>query len=132
MIRLLLVDDQASVRAGLRMLLSTEPDITIVGEADSGEAAVKLVEQLRPDVTLMDIVMPHMDGIAAILTLRERIPECAVVVLTLYDDLLTRERARLAGAAAFLGKQATPQALVAVIREVARPQSSSPPAPPPA
>jgi DNA-binding NarL/FixJ family response regulator len=116
-IKLLLVDDQASVRAGLRMLLAFQPDISVVGEAENGEAAVTLAERLHPDVALMDVEMPRMDGIAATAAMRESVPECAVVMLSFYDDVATRDRASAAGAVAFLGKQVSPEALLTTIRQ---------------
>lgn len=119
MIRLLLIEDQPSVRAGLRLLLAGEPDLILIAEAADGAAAVTLAEQLRPDVALMDVEMPRMDGIAATSALRERLPGCAVVILSLYDDTATRQRARDAGARAFIGKHDSPDKLLAVIRQVA-------------
>lgn len=70
MIRVLLVDDQSIIRQGLKVLLELEPDLQIVGEADNGQTAIELVEALQPDVVLMDIRMPIMDGVAATSTLR--------------------------------------------------------------
>jgi DNA-binding NarL/FixJ family response regulator len=117
LIKLLIVDDQPSVRAGLRMLVNTAPDITVVGEADNGEEALALAQQVEPDVALVDIEMPRMDGLTATKALRKVVPGCAVVILTFYDDARNRERARDAGAVAFLGKQAAPSALLATIRQ---------------
>lgn len=119
MIRLLLVDDQASVREGLRMLLALEPDIVVVGEAQGGQVAVEQARRLQPDVVLLDMVMPEMDGIATATALREVAPACAVVVLSLYDDATNRERARAAGAVAFLCKHSAAETLLSAIREAA-------------
>lgn len=99
------------------MMLAIQPDIAVVGEADNGEAAVTLAERLHPNVALVDVEMPRMDGIAATAAMRETVPECAVVILSFYDDAVTRERAEAAGAVAFLGKQVTPEALLATIRQ---------------
>ncbi|GIV98390.1 MAG: hypothetical protein KatS3mg057_3047 [Herpetosiphonaceae bacterium] len=118
-IRLVLVDDQPAVRQGLRMRLSLEPDILIVGEAGDGESSLALVDGLRPDVVLMDIMMPRMDGIAATKALRQAVPECAVVILSLHDDLVTRQRARAAGAFACIAKQELDKLLLEAIRQAA-------------
>jgi DNA-binding NarL/FixJ family response regulator len=114
-----LVDDQATVRRGLRMRLSMEPDVEVVGEAESGEAALRLVRALSPDVVLMDVEMPGMDGIVATAALRATAPHVAVVILSLYDDVRTQARAREAGAAAFVAKHQAKSPLLATIRRVA-------------
>jgi DNA-binding NarL/FixJ family response regulator len=116
MIRLLLVDDQPAVRRGLRMRLALEADFLVAGEAADGTSALALVSELRPDVVLMDAQMPRMDGIIATVALRAAFPETAVVILSLHDDLATREQAAAAGAAAFLSKQAADTTLVDVLR----------------
>lgn len=116
---IVLVDDQATVRRGLRMRLTLEPDVEVVGEAESGEAALRLVRSLSPDVVLMDVEMPGMDGIAATAALRATAPHVAVVILSLYDDARTQMRAREAGAAAFVAKHEAKTALLATIRRVA-------------
>jgi DNA-binding NarL/FixJ family response regulator len=118
-ISIVLVDDQATVRRGLRMRLALEPDVEVVGEAESGEVALELVRALSPDVVLMDVKMPGMDGIAATAALRATDPHVAVVILSLYDDLWTQTRAREAGAAAFVAKHRAMTALLATIRRVA-------------
>lgn len=118
MIRLLLVDDQKNVRRGLRMRLELEPDIEVVGEADNGELALDQVESLRPDVVLMDVEMPSMDGITATESLKAVKASCSVVMLSLYDDAVTRDRARKAGAKAFVAKHQMEQSLMATIRRV--------------
>lgn len=117
MIKLLLVDDQPSVRMGLRMRLSLEADVTIVGEAGDGEAALSLAQTLQPDVIVMDVQMPRMDGIAATAALRSIVPATGVVLLSLYDDAATRARGQAAGALAFIQKQGTMDALLTAIRE---------------
>ena len=117
-ISIVLVDDQATVRRGLRMRLTIEADVEVVGEAGSGEAALRLVRSLSPDVVLMDVEMPGMDGIDATAALRAAAPQVAVVVLSLYDDARTRARAREAGAAAFVAKHQAKTALLATIRRV--------------
>ena len=100
------------------MRLSMEPDVEVVGEAESGEAALRLVRALSPDVVLMDVEMPGMDGIVATAALRATAPHVAVVILSLYDDARTRARAREAGAAAFVAKHQAKSTLLATIRRV--------------
>lgn len=117
MIKLLLVDDQPSVRMGLRMRLSLESDVTIVGEAGDGEAALSLAQTLHPDVIVMDVQMPRMDGISATAALRSIAPGTSVVLLSLYDDDATRARGQAAGALALVQKQGTMDALLTAIRE---------------
>ena len=85
-VRIVLADDQALFREGLRTLLSTRPDIEIVGEAANGLEVLELVEQLQPSVVLMDLRMPLMDGIHATAKLRESSPDVAVLALTTFDD----------------------------------------------
>ena len=119
MIRLVLVDDQPIVRQGLRKRLTLEPDMTVVGEAGNGSEAVTLVQQLTPDIVLMDIEMPVMDGIAATAVLRKSAPQSAVVLLTIYDNVSTRARAHAAGAAAFVHKSGDIDILLAAIRQTA-------------
>lgn len=119
MIRLVLVDDQPGVRQGLRMLLTLEPDITVVGEANTGREAVTLVQQLAPDVVLMDVEMPEMDGIAAAAVIQVSIPQSAVVMLSIHDDVSTRARAQAAGAVAFVNKNGSIEVLLATVRQAA-------------
>lgn len=118
-VRLLLVDDQPAVRRGLRIWLSLEPDLEVVGEASDGSEAISLTQALRPDVVLMDVEMPGMDGISGTAALRSLAPQSAVVILTLHDDAATRTRAREAGAAAFVAKHRMEETLLAEIRRVA-------------
>lgn len=118
-IRILLVDDQAVVRQGLRMRLEVEPEFDVVGEAADGRVAA-LVADLCPDVVLMDVAMPIMDGIEAAALLARVAPGTAVVMLSLHDDAETRGRASVAGAVGFVGKHRPEGELVEEIRRVAR------------
>lgn len=101
-VQVLIVDDRPISRNGLRALLGTLPDITIVGEAADGQEAVRLVEELEPDVVLMDVCMPVLDGLAATRIIKKRWPEVKVVVLTMYA--LPEHDVMAAGADAFLIK----------------------------
>jgi DNA-binding NarL/FixJ family response regulator len=118
-IRLLLVDDQPAVRRGLRMRFALEPDLEVVGEAGDATEAISLARSLRPAVVLMDVEMSGMDGISAIAALRRVASHSTVVIFTLYDDAAMRARAREAGAAAFVAKHQTEEALLAAIRRAA-------------
>jgi DNA-binding NarL/FixJ family response regulator len=119
MIRTLLADDQSLVRAGLRMILRAEPDLEVVGEAADGHEAVELARSLRPDIVLMDIRMPGLDGIEATRRVSALEPAPRVLVLTTFDlDEYVYESLR-AGASAFLLKDAPEQQLVAAVRVVA-------------
>lgn len=120
MITLLLVDDDPMVRQGLRMLLAREATITVVGEATDGAQAITLAQALQPNVVLMDLSMPTMDGMKATAALRAAVPDTAVVLLSLYDEEIMRVRASTAGAVAFIGKQEGVRALLAAIRQAGR------------
>ena len=115
-IRVLVVDDHAVVRQGLRGLLELQDGIEVVGDAADGEQGVEAATRLRPDVILLDLVMPALDGISAMRLLRERLPETRVIVLTSFlddDKLLPAIRA---GAAGYLLKNAEPQEVVRAVR----------------
>ncbi len=126
MIRLMIVEDQPAVRQGLQMRLAAEPDLCVIGEAPDGEAALELVRSLRPDVVLMDVEMPGRDGIAATSALRSLYPQIEVIVLSIHDDVLTRARARDAGAAGFVAKSVPADTLLVTIRQVAHTSGSGP------
>jgi DNA-binding NarL/FixJ family response regulator len=119
MIRLLVVDDHAIVRRALRERLQLEPDLEVVGEAGTGREALDLAQSLAPDVVLMDVEMPQMDGIQATVELHQLMPGCAVVILSIHDDAQTRVRALAAGAVAFVEKRGATQTLLAAVRRAA-------------
>jgi DNA-binding NarL/FixJ family response regulator len=120
MIRVLLVDDQAVVRRALRTRFQLEPDIQVAGEVSNGAEALVLAQTLLPDVVLMDVEMPDIDGIEATAALRMAVPYSAVVILSIHDDAQTRTRAQAAGAVAFIVKRGTTDSLVAAIRQAAQ------------
>jgi NarL family two-component system response regulator LiaR len=115
-IRVLVVDDHAVVREGLRAFLDLQDGIDVVGEASDGDEAIVAAEDLRPDVVLMDLVMPRLDGLAAMRVLRERVPGARVIVLTSFLDDEKVLPALRAGAAGYLLKNAAPQELARAIR----------------
>ncbi|MGL4608063.1 MAG: response regulator [Trueperaceae bacterium] len=119
-IRLLLVDDHVVVRQGLRMVLSLEPDLDIIGEANNGQEALSLVKKLEPHVVLMDLLMPVMDGVSAIRTLKKDFPDIEVVALTsVLEDRLVIDAVE-AGAAGYLLKESGPEELIEAIRAAAK------------
>ena len=118
MIRVLIADDHAVVRQGLRTFLGLQEDIDVVGEAADGEEALALAERLAPDVVLIDLVMPGVDGIEALRRLRDRMPAARAIVLSSFVDDDKLFPAVRAGAAGYLLKDVQPQELVAAIRTV--------------
>lgn len=116
MISVLLADDEALVRAGLRLILETADDLTVVGDAEDGQAAIAAVGRDRPDVVLMDLRMPRLDGIAATAAIRAKAIPPAVIVLTTFDTDDDVFRALDAGAIGFLLKDTPPQELIRAIR----------------
>ena len=119
-IRLLLVDDHQIVRAGLRMLFQAESDMEIVGEVGSGEDAVEAVQQLKPDVVIMDVAMPGIGGIEATRRVKEAHPEAAVLALTMHEDEQYFFEMLSAGASGYIPKRAAPDDLVSAIRVVSQ------------
>ncbi len=119
-IKLILVDDHVMVRSGLRMLLEVQTDMLIVGEAECGAVAVKMALSLKPDVVLMDIQMPDMNGIEATREIKKLVPDTAVLALTIYEDDEYFFQMLKAGASGYIPKRAAPDDLVAAIRTVHR------------
>jgi len=123
-IRLLIADDHTIVRKGLKVLLATEPDMQVVGEADNGVEAIEKASALKPDVILMDLVMPKMDGIEATRTITASLPGARILVLTSFaaDDKVFP--AVKAGALGYLLKDSSPEELLEAIRKVHRGEPS--------
>lgn len=119
-IRLLLADDHAVVRSGLRLLLESQPDMVIIGEAENGEEAIRRTKELGPDVVLMDIEMPGMNGIEAARQIKAQSPRTAVLALTMYEDDQYFFEMLRAGASGYVPKRAAPDELVSAIRAVSR------------
>jgi DNA-binding NarL/FixJ family response regulator len=118
-IRILLVDDQRLMREGLRILLELEPDLEIAGEAENGQAALEAYADLQPDVVLMDVRMPGMDGVEATWRLHERWPEARVIILTTFDDDEYVFEGLRAGAQGYLLKDVSGHDLAEAVRTVA-------------
>jgi len=116
----LIAEDETIVRHALAQLLGAEDDIDVVGEAPNAEAALVAVRERRPDVVLMDIKMPKMDGIEATRQIKQEMPECSVVMLTIYDDDENVFEAIKAGASAYVLKDAPPEQTAEAIRAAAR------------
>lgn len=119
-IRLLLVDDHDIVRAGLRMLFRAEPDIDIVGEAGDAHEALEAVDELKPDVVLMDVAMPGMSGIEATRRIKDTHPDTAVLALTMHEDEQYFFEMLNAGASGYVPKRAAPDDLVSAIHVVSQ------------
>lgn len=120
MIRILLVDDQTLVRQGIQTLLDLEEDLTVVGAAANGQQALAMVEQLQPDVVLMDVRMPVMDGVAATREITKRWPHIGVIILTTFDDDEYVIEGLKAGARGYMLKDADSSEIVEAVRIVAR------------
>lgn len=118
-IRVLLVDDQSLIRMGFRMVLESADDIEVVGEAADGDTGMKMVKALKPDVVLMDVRMPNMNGIEATAEIVAAYPDVKVLILTTFDLDEYAFGALRAGASGFLLKDAKPEELIAAIRNVA-------------
>ena len=118
-IRVLLVEDHETVREGLRMLLQSQPDIEVVGEAANGRLAVEYSSRLRPQVVIMDLSIPEMNGLAATQAIKRESPNTAVVALTRHDDAAFVDELTKAGASAYVLKQSASRELLDAIRVAA-------------
>jgi len=116
MIRILLVDDQATVREGLKMRFALEPDLAVIGEAGNGMEALHAAHALDPDVIVMDVEMPLMDGVTAARHLQAVLPHIGIVMLSIHGDAETRAWAQEAGAATFVEKEGAVENLLDAIR----------------
>lgn len=128
MIRVLLADDHTLIRAGLRMVVAAQPDLTVVGEAGDGREAVSMAQNLKPDVVVMDIGMPGLNGIEAARQIRAALPETQVVMLSMHSDEAYILRALRAGAKAYLLKDSAEPDLARAIRAAAAGKSFFSPA----
>ncbi|WP_297163559.1 response regulator transcription factor [Thermogemmatispora sp.] len=118
-INLVLADDHDILRQGLKLLLTLQPEIRIVGEAKTGTGAVEMARQLRPDIVVMDITMPEMDGLEACRRIRSEQPETQVLILTMHDSEEYFLQALRAGASGYLVKKAAPAELHSAVRALA-------------
>jgi DNA-binding NarL/FixJ family response regulator len=117
-IRVMIVDDHELARSGLRTMLIGEPRVEVIGEASNGREALDLCDQLKPDLVLMDVRMPDMDGLAATAMLKERFPAVSVIIVTMYENPDYLFQAIRAGAAGYLLKDATRTEIIEAIRRV--------------
>jgi DNA-binding NarL/FixJ family response regulator len=122
-IRVLLADDHKMIRAGLRLVLEQQADVVVVGEADDGRDAVALAGDLKPDVVVMDVAMPNLNGIEASLQIKQAKPETAIVMLSMHSDEGYILRALRAGAAGYILKDSAEADLVGAVRAVAEGKS---------
>jgi DNA-binding NarL/FixJ family response regulator len=119
LIKVLLVDDQTLIRQGIRLLLEMETDIRVVGQAANGKEALQQVESLQPDVVLMDVRMPEMDGVTATRLLAEKYPGVRVIILTTFEDDETVFEGLKAGASGYLLKDISSEEMAQAVRKVA-------------
>ncbi|HEY2012413.1 MAG TPA: response regulator transcription factor [Bryobacteraceae bacterium] len=127
-IRVLIADDHVLMRAGLRLVIEQQPDLTVVGEADDGRQAVAMAESLKPDLVVMDIGMPNLNGIEACRKIREQLPDVEVVMLSMHSDEGYVLRALKAGARGYLLKDSAEADLANAIRAVSEGKSFFSPA----
>jgi two-component system invasion response regulator UvrY len=118
-IRVMLVDDHAVVRTGFRLLLQAVSEISVVGEAESGEAAAQRYPELTPDVLVMDLAMPGMGGLEALKRIRAKHPQARILALSAHDDPVHARRALQEGALGFLSKRSAPETLIEAVTTVA-------------
>ncbi len=120
MIKVLIADDHAIVRRGLRTLIDSEPTMQLIGEAEGGRDAIEKVEANRPDVLILDLSMPDMDGIAVTKAIKARFPEMCVLILTVHEDDALLRAALKSGASGYILKRAAEEELVAAIHRIVR------------
>ncbi|MBZ0299522.1 MAG: response regulator transcription factor [Anaerolineae bacterium] len=118
--RILLADDHAVLRSGLRLLIDNQPDLSVVGEANDGAETLVKAREHRPDVILLDLNMPGLDGLGAVPLLRKDVPEARILILTMHDDASYVQEALRAGASGYVLKKAVDSELLMAIRAVAR------------
>lgn len=118
MIRVMIVDDHTLFRQGIRALFAGEGDIDVVGEAPDGEVAIRKAVELKPDVVVMDLMMPNVNGLEATRRIRAELPNAKVLVLSMYDDEEHVQQLLAAGASGYMLKRATSEELVRAVREV--------------
>ncbi|MBI1297593.1 response regulator [bacterium] len=118
--RILIADDHAILRSGLRLLIDAQPNLQVIGEAGDGDEALALARELRPDLLLLDLSMPGGDGLGAIPKLRAEVPQVRILVLTMHDDATHLRQALDAGASGYVLKNAVDQELLMAIRAVRR------------
>jgi len=119
-IRILLADDHAVLRSGLRLLIDNQPDLAVIGEASDGAETIALAKQIEPDVILLDLNMPNLDGLSTLPQLRETMPEGHILILTMHDDVNYLREALEAGASGYVLKKAVDSELLNAIRAVMR------------
>ena len=117
-IKILLVDDHAVVRMGFKMLIQAEDDITVIGEAESGEVAIKLFQELKPDIIVMDITMPGIGGIEAIDRIMAKDKNTKILVLSAHEDSVHPKRVLNAGAMGYLTKRSAAEELIKAIKSI--------------
>jgi len=117
-IGVMLVDDHAVVRMGFRLLLDAAPDMRVVAEADSGEEAIRRIDEARPEVVVLDISMPGIGGLEAVRRILAKEPAARILVLSAHEDAMHARRVLKAGAAGYLTKRSAAEALIQAIREV--------------
>jgi two-component system response regulator NreC len=118
--RILLADDHAVLRAGLRLLLEAQPDLKVVGEAGDGREAMRLAEELKPDLILLDLTMPGLSGMETLPVLRKKLPAARIVILTMHDDVSYLRQALSRGASGYVLKKAADNELISAVRAVLR------------
>lgn len=119
-VRIVIADDHGVLRAGLAALLATEPGFEVVGEAASGDAAVRIVLERRPDVVLLDVSMPGIDGLDATRLIKEKLPKTRVLILTMHEESALVRKAILGGASGYIVKRAMDSELINAIHAVVR------------